>query len=160
MRDAPHLYSAARLGQESVDSTELNEPELGKPGSCAGVVAASGLVHQMITMKTLSLAVGIALAASSLAVAQQGNPENNAAASGGSGTHQTAPKTGSAANTQKVIGNQQGYQNQQGSKHVAGRERTRTSAHSRRHIVAFVPTHRCRMLMREGRPVAKSCRRM
>ena len=114
----------------------------------------------MITMKTLGLAVGLAFAASSFAVAQQGNPENNAAASGGSGTHQTAPKTGGAANTQKVIGNQQGYQNQPGSKHVAGRERTRTNAHSRRHIVAFVPTHRCRMLMREGRPLTKSCRRM
>ena len=112
----------------------------------------------MITMRTLGLAIGIAFATSSFAVAQQ--TDINAAASGGSGTHQSAQKTGSAANTQKVIGNQQGYQNQPGSKHVAGRERTRTNAHSRRHIVAFVPTHRCRMLMREGRPLAKSCRRM
>jgi BA14K-like protein len=40
---------------------------------------------------------------------QQGNPAANAAASGGSGTHQTAQRTGSAANTQKVLRNQNGY---------------------------------------------------
>jgi hypothetical protein len=40
---------------------------------------------------------------------QQGNPANNAAASGGSGTHQSSQKTGSAANDQKVLHNQNGY---------------------------------------------------
>ena len=106
----------------------------------------------MITMRTVGLAIGIAFAASSFAGAQQqppqGNPDVNAAASGGSGTHQSAQKTGSAANTQKVIRNQNGY-GQTASRHVR----------PRRHIVAFVPSHRCRMLMREGRPLAKSCRR-
>lgn len=63
----------------------------------------------MTTMKTLGIAVGIAFAASSFAFAQQGNPAANAAASGGPGTHQSTQKTGSAANTQKVIRNQNGY---------------------------------------------------
>lgn len=90
----------------------------------------------MSTMKTVGLAIGIALAASSFALAQQGkgnptnkpaaqqttpttnpaasgtqqgNPTNNAAASGGGGTHQTSQKTGSAANSQKVAHNQNGY---------------------------------------------------
>jgi hypothetical protein len=114
---------------------------------CRGV--GLEMEHKMITMRALGLAIGIAFAASSFAVAQQGNPAENAAASGGSGTHQSSQKTGSEANTQKVLGNQQGY----------GRTASR-HARSRRHIVAFVPTHRCRMLMREGRPLAKSCRRM
>lgn len=64
---------------------------------------------QMTATKTLALALGIAFGASGLALAQQGNPSNNAAASGGSGTHQSAQKTGSAANNQKVLHNQNGY---------------------------------------------------
>ncbi len=40
---------------------------------------------------------------------QQGNTGSNAAASGGSGTHATSQRTGSAQNTQKVLRNQQGY---------------------------------------------------
>lgn len=40
---------------------------------------------------------------------QQGNTGTNAAASGGSGTHSTSQRTGSAENTQKVLRNQQGY---------------------------------------------------
>lgn len=63
----------------------------------------------MMKVKTLALAVALAIGASSFALAQQGNPARNAAASGGSGTHQSAPKTGSAANTQKVLHNQNGY---------------------------------------------------
>lgn len=63
----------------------------------------------MTTMKTLGFVIGIAFATSTFAFAQQGNPGENAAASGGSGTHQTSQKTGSAQNTQKVLGNQQGY---------------------------------------------------
>jgi hypothetical protein len=38
-----------------------------------------------------------------------GNTAANAAASGGSGTHATSQKTGSAENTRKVFGNQNGY---------------------------------------------------
>jgi hypothetical protein len=71
----------------------------------------------MIAMKTLGLAIGIAVASSSFAFAQQGNPPANApgkppanaAASGGAGTHQNSLKTGSAASTQKVHRNQNGY---------------------------------------------------
>jgi hypothetical protein len=40
---------------------------------------------------------------------QQGNTGANSAASGGSGTHATSQRTGSAENTQKVLRNQQGY---------------------------------------------------
>jgi hypothetical protein len=65
--------------------------------------------HEMMTMKTLGLAVGIAFAASSFAFAQQGNTGANAAASGGAGTHQNSLRTGSAASTQKNLRNQQGY---------------------------------------------------
>lgn len=64
---------------------------------------------EMITMKTLGLAIGIAFAASSFAFAQQGNTPANAAASGGAGTHQNTLRTGSGASTQKVQRNQQGY---------------------------------------------------
>jgi hypothetical protein len=99
----------------------------------------------MVTMKTLGLAIGIAFAASSFAIAQQGNPAANAAASGGSGTHQTAQKTGSAANTQKVIGNQQGY-------------RRLSSRHARSgRLMAYQPFH-CRNLHRHGWQHAKNCR--
>jgi hypothetical protein len=40
---------------------------------------------------------------------QQGNTGANAAASGGSGTHATSQRTGSAENTRKVLRNQNGY---------------------------------------------------
>lgn len=59
--------------------------------------------------KTLAFAAVLAVGASSFALAQQGNTARNAAASGGSGTHQSAPKTGSASNNQKVFHNQNGY---------------------------------------------------
>lgn len=62
----------------------------------------------MTKAKTLALAVALAVGASSFAFAQ-GSPAGNAAASGGSGTHQSAQKTGSAANDQKVLHNQNGY---------------------------------------------------
>lgn len=63
----------------------------------------------MPTMKTLGLAIGIPLAASSFVLAQQGNPAMNAAGSGGAGTHQNSLRTGTAENTQKVTRNQHGY---------------------------------------------------
>jgi hypothetical protein len=44
-----------------------------------------------------------------------GRTAANAAASGGGGTHATSEKTGSAENTQKVIGNQNGYRGLYGS---------------------------------------------
>jgi Spy/CpxP family protein refolding chaperone len=67
----------------------------------------------MLIVKTLAIAAALAVGASSFALAQQGNPARNAAASGGSGTHQSSQKTGSAANTQKVLKNQNGYRRQQ-----------------------------------------------
>jgi Spy/CpxP family protein refolding chaperone len=68
----------------------------------------------MSTMKTLAVAAALMVGAAPLAVtptlAQNGDPASNAAASGGSGTHTGAQKTGSASNTQKVQKNQNGYQ--------------------------------------------------
>jgi hypothetical protein len=67
----------------------------------------------MSTLKTITLAAALAVGASSFAMAQpNGNPAANAGASGGSGTHQSAVKTGSASNTQKTIHNQNGYRRQ------------------------------------------------
>lgn len=103
----------------------------------------------MITMRTLGLAAGLAFAASTFAFAQQSNPAGNAAASGGSGTHQTAQKTGSAANNQKVLGNQQGYRG------VASGPRTM----HRGRLMAFEPqSHKCRLMHRHGWQHAKNCR--
>ncbi|HEY2533192.1 MAG TPA: hypothetical protein VGJ20_35555 [Xanthobacteraceae bacterium] len=61
----------------------------------------------MKTAKTLALAAVLAVGAMSLAMAQ--TTDNNAAASGGAGTHSTSQKTGSAANTHKVMKNKNGY---------------------------------------------------
>ena len=99
----------------------------------------------MITMRSLGLAIGIAFAASTFAFAQQGSPADNAAASGGSGTHQTAQKTGTAANTQKVIHNQS--------------NRRMSSRHMRSgKLFAYQPA-RCRhMHHHKGSPMAKNCR--
>lgn len=67
----------------------------------------------MSTLKILATAAAVLLGASSLAMAQMsGNTSGNAAASGGSGTHTTSQKTGSASNTQKVQRNQNGYRPQ------------------------------------------------
>jgi hypothetical protein len=63
----------------------------------------------MSIVKTLAITAALAVGVSSFALAQAGNPAGNAAASGGSGTHQSSQKTGSAANTQKVQKNQNGY---------------------------------------------------
>jgi hypothetical protein len=100
--------SVARL--QHLSSGALDTRGGGNPASAPGVVASSVVgAHDMITIKTLGLAIGIAFAASSFAFAQQGNPPANAAASGGAGTHQNSLRTGSGASTQKVGRNQQGY---------------------------------------------------
>lgn len=67
----------------------------------------------MSALKTLAIAAAVAVGASSFALAQQSNPARNAGASGGSGTHQSSQKTGSGANTQKVLKNENGYQGRQ-----------------------------------------------
>jgi hypothetical protein len=69
--------------------------------------------YVMSALKTLAIAAALAVGASSFAMAQAGNPASNAAASGGSGTHQSSQKTGSAANNQKVLKNQNGYRGRQ-----------------------------------------------
>ncbi len=70
----------------------------------------------MSTFKTLAVVAALLTGASTMAMAQTGgmagSPGSNAAASGGSGSHQSAPKTGSAANSQKVLKNQNGYSTQ------------------------------------------------
>jgi hypothetical protein len=75
----------------------------------------------MSTVKTLGLAIGIAFAACSFGFAQEGNPAANAATSGGSGTHQSSQKTGSAAHAQKVAHNQNGYRSGSRAKYHIGR---------------------------------------
>lgn len=67
----------------------------------------------MSITKTLAVAAALLVGASALALAQQGapgSPTNNAAASGGPGTHQGATRSGSASKSQKVYKNQNGYQ--------------------------------------------------
>lgn len=98
----------------------------------------------MTTMRSLGLAIGIAFAASTFAFAQQGDPAANAAASGGSGTHQTAQKTGTANNTQKVIHNQS--------------NRRMSSRHMRSgKLLAYQPA-KCHHMHKKGWPMAKNCR--
>jgi Ni/Co efflux regulator RcnB len=88
----------------------------------------------MSTIKTLGLIIAIAFAAASSASAQQGSPEANqqgnpaahqpaanAPASGDSGTHHTAPKTGTAANTHKMARNQNDHRGKGHFKHYMGR---------------------------------------
>ncbi len=61
----------------------------------------------MSTIKKIAVAAALLVGASSLAMAQ--STQNNAAASGGAGTHAGAMKSGSAENNQKVYGNHNGY---------------------------------------------------
>ena len=99
----------------------------------------------MSTMRSLGLAIGIAFAASTFAFAQQGDPAANAAASGGSGTHQTAQKTGTANNTQKVIHNQS--------------NRRMSSRHMRSgKLMAYQPAKCRHMHHHKGSPMVKNCR--
>lgn len=64
----------------------------------------------MSYIKSIAIAAALLLGASSLAMAQAtGDTSNNAAASGGPGTHAGAVKSGSASNTKKVEKNQNGY---------------------------------------------------
>jgi hypothetical protein len=61
----------------------------------------------MKNIKSLAIAAALLAGASSLAMAA--STEQNAAASGGPGTHVGAPKTGTADSDAKVIHNQNGY---------------------------------------------------
>jgi Spy/CpxP family protein refolding chaperone len=69
----------------------------------------------MSNIKTLAIAAALLVGASSLAMAQStqnsapGSTQNNAAASGGPGTHVGAMRSGSAESNQKVLKNQNGY---------------------------------------------------
>jgi hypothetical protein len=115
----------------------------------------------MTSMKTLGLAIGIALAASSFALAQQGNPPNNPAAQqanptnpAANGTQQanptngpaasrTAPRTGTAAN-------RQGVSNQH--RRVAAR---RAAA---RRLYAYQPSPGCRLIRVGNNLFRRVCR--
>jgi hypothetical protein len=74
----------------------------------------------MSTLKTLALASALVLGASQIVLAQAGpttpggtgSTANDAAHSGGSGTHKGAQRTGSASSNQKIMKNQNGYQGQ------------------------------------------------
>ena len=70
----------------------------------------------MKTFKTLTLTAALLAGGVSFALAQAqapvGDPANNAAHSGGAGTHQSSQRTGTGSNDAKVIGNQNGYQHQ------------------------------------------------
>lgn len=66
----------------------------------------------------IAMAAALLAGATSMAMAQMsgstGSTTNNAAASGGPGTHQVGgPKTGTASNMQKNFKNQNGYQGRQ-----------------------------------------------
>jgi Spy/CpxP family protein refolding chaperone len=69
----------------------------------------------MKSIKTLAVAAALLAGASSLAMAQStmsqpnNSTEQNAAKSGGPGTHVGAPKTGTAESNAKVLHNQNGY---------------------------------------------------
>ncbi|HEX4408680.1 MAG TPA: hypothetical protein VH206_07910 [Xanthobacteraceae bacterium] len=66
--------------------------------------------------KSLAIASALVIGASSLAMAQSssgngaGSTQQNAASSGGPGTHAGSVKTGTQSNDQKVMRNQNGYQ--------------------------------------------------
>lgn len=69
----------------------------------------------MSGLKTLAIAAALLTGGSSLAMAQApggtaGSTTDNAAASGGPGTHAGAMRSGSQANSQKVYKNKNGYQ--------------------------------------------------
>jgi hypothetical protein len=116
----------------------------------------------MTSIKVFAFAIGIAFAASSFAVAQQGspsnqpgsppsqqsNPPNNAAASGSSSAHQTTARTGTAANRQQIQ-----------HRRLAARPARRVTVvrHPRR-LFAYQMSPRCRRLLRSGRPLPRSCR--
>jgi hypothetical protein len=106
----------------------------------------------MTPLKTMTLAAALVAGATSLALAQEGRAYGNgmppadykgpggmpnypmegstavnASRSGGAGTHQNAQKTGSAENTQKVLGNQNGYRSGRRYSHYRGKERHHNS---------------------------------
>jgi hypothetical protein len=68
----------------------------------------------MIAAALLAGASSFAMAASTMSQSGGSSTEQNAAASGGPGTHVGAPKTGTADSNAKVLHNQNGYKaNQQ-----------------------------------------------
>jgi hypothetical protein len=115
----------------------------------------------MTSMKALGLAIGIAFAASSFALAQQGNPPNNPPAQqanptnpAASGTQQSNPtnsptasrtihRTGTAANRQRVS-------NQH--RRVAARRR------AARRLYAFQPSPGCRLIRVGNNLFRRVCR--
>lgn len=121
----------------------------------------------MTSMKTLGLLIGVAFAASSFALAQQGNPTNNPATQqanptnpAASGTPQgnptnnpaastASPRTGSAANTQK--------HNRRVSA-VSSNRRLAARRRAARRLYAFQPPSRCRFVRVESNLFRRICR--
>jgi hypothetical protein len=118
--------------------------------------------YEMTSMKTLGFAIAIAFAASSFALAQQGNPTNNPPAAqqgnpsnnpAASSTQPTNPtnqpaasrtihRTGTAANRQRVNQNRR----------VAARRR------ANRRLFAFQPSSRCRFVRVGNNLFRRICR--
>jgi hypothetical protein len=120
----------------------------------------------MTSMKTLGLAIGIAFAASSFALAQQGNPTTNPAAQqanpanpAASGTQQgnptnnaaptRGPRTGSAANTQ---------QHRRLSAVPPTNRRVAARRRAARRLYAFQPLSRCRFVAVGNNLFRRICR--
>lgn len=70
---------------------------------------------------------------------QHGNAGNNAAASGGSGTHVTSQRTGSAGNAQKVLRNQNGYRQAGTQRRQARRQVARSEPRTNTYNYAYPP---------------------
>jgi len=67
----------------------------------------------MSKIKAFAIAAALVVSAAPMAMAQDSGYANSPAAaaqaSGGSGTHRDAPRTGSASSDQKIFNNQNGY---------------------------------------------------
>jgi hypothetical protein len=126
----------------------------------------------MIRMKTLGLAIGIAFAASSFALAQQGNPTNNQATQpasptntpAASGTPQGSPtntpatsrtmhRTGTAANRQSISN-----QNRRLAARRLANRRLAARRLANRRLFAFQPQSRCRFVRVGNNLFRRICR--
>lgn len=124
--------NAAQSGGSSRTGTAANTPKQA-PASNAAPSAAQSAAQSGGNRRT-----------SVAANAQQESRSSNAAASGG-GTQQSSQTTRSAANTQKVNRNQNGY-------------RRPSARHpSNRRLYGFKPSYRCR-IVRVGRRRWRRCR--
>lgn len=119
----------------------------------------------MTSMKTLGLAIAIAFAASTFALAQQGNPPNNPAASGtqqanptnpapaANGTQQGNPTNGpTASRTIHRTGTAANRHRMNQNRRVAARR------HAARRLYAFQPPPGCRLIQVGNNLFRRVCR--